>query len=336
MVKKQKFVLAKHFDGVPKDSDLRLEAEELPPIKDGEILLKAEYVSVDPYMRPISGTLAIGDTMPAEQIARVVESKNAAYPVGTVVTCRAGWVDYSISTGEEPDFFPGTGGALRKVEFAEGIPISQAMNSIGMVALTAYFGLLEICQPKEGETVFVNSAAGAVGSLVGQIAKIKGAKVIGCAGSEEKIKFLKDLGFDEVFNYKTENLDEALKRAAPNGIDCYFDNVGGSFSSTVWNHLNNGGRVAVCGLISQYNKPDDMDKVTAPENNILWKALTVKGHLYFAHAKKFPTAYQELHQWVKQGKLKYKDAITEGFPNMAKAFIGLFTGQHIGKAMVKA
>ncbi|XP_077995119.1 prostaglandin reductase 1-like [Glandiceps talaboti] len=335
VVRAQKLVLAKHFEGLAKENDFKLVEEDIRPIRDGEILLKAEYLTVDPYMRPMSGSLEIGDTLMGEQTAKVVESKNDKYPVGTNVLCRSGWTTYSISDGIDPGFLPEYSSPLRILDFPAGISNSVALGVLGMPGVSAYFGLLDICKPKEDETVFVNAASGAVGSIVGQIAKIKGAKTIGCAGTDEKVGHLKEYGYDEVFNYKTEDLDKALKRRAPNGIDCYFDNVGGIFSSKVWQYLNVRARVAICGAISQYNNLEDMDKVPANEIMIIFKLLTIKGLLFCSHQSQFPKAYAEMLQWLQEGKLKHKECVTEGFENMPKAFISLFTGENKGKAIVK-
>ncbi|CAJ0965215.1 unnamed protein product [Ranitomeya imitator] len=197
MVVSKSWIMVRHFEGVPKAEDFKLIEKELPPLKDGEILLESEYWSVDPYMR-------------------VVESKNPAFAVGNYYVARSGWTTHFISDGKELRALPSS--------WPESLPRSLALGAVGMPGVTAYIGLQQICNPKPGEVLLVNSAAGAVGTIVGQIAKIKGCKVVGSAGSDEKVAYLKEIGFDEAFNYKTvSSLDEALKKASPEGYDCYFE-----------------------------------------------------------------------------------------------------------------
>ncbi|XP_075865041.1 prostaglandin reductase 1 isoform X3 [Microcebus murinus] len=246
MVLAKRWTLKKHFSGNPTKSDFELKTAELPPLKDGEVLLEALFLTVDPYMRIASKRLNEGDTMMGQQVARVVESKNSAFPKGTIVAAFLGWTSHSISDGKDLEKLP--------KEWPDSIPLSLALGTVGMTGITAYFGLLEICGVKGGETVMVNAAAGAVGSVVGQIAKLKGCKVVGAAGSDDKVAYLKKLGFDVAFNYKTiESLKETLKKASPDGYDCYFDNVGGEFSNTVIPQMKTFGRIAICGAISTYN-----------------------------------------------------------------------------------
>ncbi|XP_006821885.1 prostaglandin reductase 1-like [Saccoglossus kowalevskii] len=316
MVKTQKFVLAKHFQGAPKESDFKLVEEELRSIVSGEMLLKTEFITVDPYMR-------------------VIESRHADYPVGTVVVNRSGWTTYSISDGIDLGFFSSSAGfPLRKLTFPPDLPLSLALGVLGMPGGTAYYGLLDLCKPKAGETVFVNAASGAVGGIVGQIAKIKGCTVIGCAGTDGKVELLRELGYDKVFNYRTENLDDALTRTATNGIDCYFDNVGGPFSNTVYKHLNVFARVAVSGSISQYNKINP-DKVTPMEITVASKSLTIRGFFFPRYQQQASQAYDEMLEWITEGKLKYKEDVTVGFEHTPSKFIGLFSGANIGKAIIK-
>ncbi|KAK2708755.1 hypothetical protein QYM36_014381, partial [Artemia franciscana] len=250
-MKTKQFIFVRHFVGEPKLEDFELVEEELPPLKDKEILCEALYLSVDPYMRPYSRDRQPGTTMIGSQVAKVIESKHSDYPVGELLVGYFGW---RLHTIKNPDVqATGMFDAIFKLPNLGGLSPSVGLGAVGMPGNTAYFGFLEICQPKPGETVVVNGAAGAVGSLVGQIAKIKGCKVIGYAGSDDKIKWLQELGFDHAFNYKKVNIRKSLKEAAPNGVDCYFDNVGGLFSSEVLNHMNTFGRVSVCGAISVYN-----------------------------------------------------------------------------------
>ncbi|KAG8455036.1 hypothetical protein GDO86_001308, partial [Hymenochirus boettgeri] len=202
-------------------------------------------------------------------------------------------------------------------------------------SLTAYFGLLEVCKPKEGDVVLVNSAAGAVGSVVGQIAKIKGCKVVGSAGTDDKLTFLKEIGFDEVFNYKTvSSLAEALKKASPEGYDCYFDNVGGKFTDAALQQMKEFGRVAVCGAISMYN---DSVPSTGPyiQPYILLKQLRVEGFFDDRWKNQYPEILEQLLQWVTEGKLKFHEHIINGFENMPAGFIGILNGENTGKAIIK-
>ncbi|VDI13947.1 prostaglandin reductase 1 [Mytilus galloprovincialis] len=243
MIRSKCWKVKKMFDGIPKDDDLELVDEILPDPKDGEMLIEALYLSVDPYMRIVLTESHIGGTMIGEQISRVIDSRDEHYPVGTIVRNFAGWRHKTIIKHENTRRMPDLG----------DFPLSTALGVMGMPGLTAYFGFLEICKPKKGEVVVINGAAGAIGSLVGQIAKIKGCKVIGFAGDDEKCKWMKDLGFDFAYNYKKVILDDVLKKSAPDGIDCFFDNVGGDFSVTVLQHMNSLGRVSICGIISLYN-----------------------------------------------------------------------------------
>jgi prostaglandin reductase 1 len=199
---------------------------------------------------------------------------------------------------------------------------------------TAYFGFLEICQPKEGETVVVSTAAGAVGSLVGQIAKIKGCRVVGITGSDEKCKWLtNDLGFDAAINYKTADLKKELKAAAPKGIDCYFDNVGGEISQNVIEQMNLSGRISVCGAITGYNGQEV--QVNAPQKNFVFKQLKMEGFIVHRWANRWMEGVNQMLQWIKDGKIKFQETVTEGFENMPQAFMEMLNGKNTGKAVVK-
>ncbi|KAF5881150.1 prostaglandin reductase 1, partial [Clarias magur] len=212
-----------------------------------ELLLEAVFLSVDPYMRPYSQTrMKEGDTMIGTQVSKVVQSRNTKYPVGSYVVANCGWRTHTLSDGSDL--------SLIHSDWPKELPLSLALGTIGMPGLTALYGLEEVCEIKAGETLLVNAAAGAVGSVVGQIAKIKGCRVVGCAGSDEKVSYLKGLGFDSAFNYKTvSSLKDTLLEAAPQGYDCFFDNVGGEFSSVALSQMRPFGRIAVCGSIATYN-----------------------------------------------------------------------------------
>ncbi|XP_004458561.1 prostaglandin reductase 1 [Dasypus novemcinctus] len=329
MVHAKSWTLKKHFEGSPTSSNFELKTTELPPLKNGEVLLEALFLTVDPYMRVASKKLKEGETMMGEQVARVVESKNSDFPKGTVVLAFSGWTTHSISDGK----------GLEKLltDWPDTIPVSLALGTIGMTGLTAYFGLLEICGVKGGETVMVNAAAGAVGSIVGQIAKLKGCKVVGAAGSDEKVAYIKKLGFDVAFNYKTvESLGETLKKASPNGYDCYFDNVGGEFSNTVISQMNKFGRIAVCGAISQYNSTRPPPPGPCPVT-VIFQELRMEGFVVNRwQGDVRQKALKDLLKWVMEGKIQYREYIIEGFENMPAAFMGMLKGDNVGKTVVKA
>ncbi|MCJ8730267.1 hypothetical protein PDJAM_G00182410 [Pangasius djambal] len=328
MVQAKFWILRKHFEGFPKDSDFELKEENLPEPQDGEVLLEAVFLSVDPYMRPYSrARMKEGDTMLGTQVSRVVQSRNPKYPVGSYVVANCGWRTRSLSDGSD----------LRLIhsDWPKELPLSLTLGTIGMPGLTALYGLEEICKIKAGETLLVNAAAGAVGSVVGQIAKIKGCRVVGCAGSDEKVSYLKELGFDYAFNYKTvSSLKDTLLEAAPQGYDCYFENVGGEFSSVVLPQMKQFGRIAVCGSIATYN---DTELQTGPyvHGHMIFKQLRMEGFLVFQWKHKDHDSIKRLLDWVKEGKLQCREHVTEGFENMPAAFMAMLKGANTGKAIIK-
>lgn len=267
--------------------------------------------------------------MMGEQVARVVESKNSAFPKGTVVLAYLGWTTHSISDGKGLEKLP--------TDWPDSLPLSLALGTVGMPGLTAYFGLLDICGVKGGETVMVNAAAGAVGSVVGQIAKLKGCKVVGAAGSDEKIAYLKKIGFDVAFNYKTvESLEETLKKASPDGYDCYFDNVGGEFSNVVIPQMKTFGRIAICGAISTYNRTG-LPPPGPPPEAVIYQQLRMEGFIVTRwQGDVRQKALKDLMTWTSEGKIQYHEHIIEGFDNMPSAFMGLLKGENLGKSIVKA
>lgn len=328
----RKFTLASRPVGMPKPADFKLvEAPVLSP-NAGELLAKTLYVSVDPYMRgrmndakSYAAPVEIGGVMVGGVAGQVIESANPRFAVGDIVQGEFGWQEYAITNGK----------GIRKIDPSIA-PISTSLGILGMPGLTAYFGLLEIGKPKAGETVVVSGAAGAVGSIVGQIAKIKGCRAIGIAGSDDKVRYVVDeLGFDGAFNYHTtKNYVEKLKELCPKGIDVYFDNVGGAITDAVIPLLNTHARLSICGQISQYN-------LEKPETGPRWLwALIVKqaraeGFLVFQFADRFAEAAVEMAGWIKQGKLKCKEDIVQGFENLPQAFIGMLQGDNTGKRLVK-
>ncbi|XP_066265873.1 prostaglandin reductase 1-like [Branchiostoma lanceolatum] len=265
--------------------------------------------------------------MVGEVVGRVIESRSTRYPVGATVVAGYGWRTHGGVHEDEKHTLPTA--QLRTVpeDFPKDLSTGLMLGVTVMPGMTAYFGLHDVCQAKAGEIVLVNAAAGAVGSLVGQIGKIKGCKVIGCAGTDEKVNWLRELGFDYVFNYKTGSLDEELKTAAPEGIDCYFDNVSwGDLSVSVLNnHIKVHGRVACCGSISTYNNPEAKGVEAA---GVLWRGVT--GGL----ARGCHTG-DDMNRGVNPGKVKYKEHVTSGFDQTPQALIGVLTGGNTGKAIVK-
>ncbi|XP_038126295.1 prostaglandin reductase 1-like [Cyprinodon tularosa] len=327
MVQAKSWILAKHFDGFPKESDFQLRVEDLPEPKDGEVLLEAVFLSVDPYMRPFSSIhMKEGDVMIGTQVAKVIQSKNPAFPVGSHVVSRSGWRSHAISDGT--DLTP------LMSDWPLDVSLSLALGNVGMPGLTALYGIEEVLGLQENETLLVNASAGAVGNVVGQIAKIKGCKVVGTAGTDVKVAYLKELGFDEAFNYKTvPSLEEALKKAAPEGYDCFFDNVGGHFSTVALQQMKSFGRIAVCGSISTYN---DATPQTGPYPHLtmIFKELKMEGFMVNRWEHKNLESLKRLMAWLKEGKIKCREHITKGFENMPAAFMGLLKGENIGKAVV--
>jgi len=333
-VKAKQYILDKHFNGLPKQSDLKLVEVELPPLKDGEFLVEAVYLSVDPYMRAYGPSLELGTVFIGSQVAKIIESKSEKYPVGKYVVAAFGWQSHTISDGAAPKI--GTPPPKVLPDFGK-LPLSLALGVLGMPGNTAYFGFLEICKPKEGETVVVSGAAGAVGSLVGQIAKVKGCKVIGIAGDDAKGKWLtEELGFDHFINYKKPDLDKTLAKYAPKGVDCYFDNVGGEISSTVLSQMNLYGRISVCGSITGYNSDlSNLPKAPIIQGSVVFKQLKMEGFVVTRWIDRWQEGIHANLKWIQEGKLKYKETTTEGFENMFKAFVDMLQGGNTGKAVVK-
>lgn len=317
---------------MPKESDFQLVSEPLPALAEGQILVRTQYLSVDPYMRGrMSGVrtyadpVDIGQVMIGGTVGEVIESRNPDFRVGDVVTGYWGWQEFAISDGK----------GLRKLD-AKLAPPSTALGVLGMPGMTAYFGFLEICQPKAGETVVVSGAAGAVGSLVGQIAKIKGCRAVGIAGSDAKVAWITgELGFDAAFNYKTtENYVTKLKQLCPNGIDCYFDNVGGPITEAIFPVLNTRARIAICGQISQYNlaRPQSGASVFS---ELLNKSAKAEGFIVLQFADRYAEGMAQMAKWIKEEKIKYRETFVEGFENAPRALIGVLSGENTGKMIVK-
>lgn len=327
----REFLLVSRPKGMPTDKNFQLRTGPIPEAKDGEVLVETIYLSVDPYMRgrmsgikTYTAPFELNEVLTGGVVGKVVDSKNKDYQVGDIVEGRLNWADYSVSNGK----------GLRKVDSSLA-PISTALGVVGMPGLTAYFGLLDIGKPKAGETVVVSGAAGAVGTVVGQISKIHGCRVVGIAGSDEKNAFLeKELGFDATINYKTENVKDALKEKCPNGVDVYFDNVGGEISDAVMHLLNFQARIAICGVISEYN---NTEVAYGPriQRFLLNRSALMKAYIVRDYSERFSEAYEQLGKWVKEGKLTYRENIVDGLENAPKAFVGLFHGENIGKQLVR-
>ncbi|XP_055376423.1 prostaglandin reductase 1-like [Condylostylus longicornis] len=330
MVKGKRFIYAKAFEGEPNLDNFKLEEFNLPRLENGAVLCEAIFVSVDPYIRAFMNQYPIGTKIIGTQIAKVIDSRNPKYPVSSIICGDFGWQSHTV-------FVENGGNDIIPLTNFKSVPHSYALSCLGMPGVTAYFGFLEICRPQPGETVVITTAAGAVGCLVGQIAKIKQCKVIGFTGADDKCEWLvKECGFDYAFNYKTCDILQTLKNAAPNGIDCYFDNVGGEISSLIISQMNEFGRVSICGTISSYNTDlNDMPKAPAIQPLIIHKNIKLEGFACFRWNHRRSEAIKTMMKWIKEGKIKYKETITQGFENIPTAFIEMLKGKNIGKAIVK-
>lgn len=339
MVLGRRWVVKNNFSGLPKETDFELVEEELGELGDRQFLYRSLFISVDPYQRNRVKTLTLPNTMVGSSLARVEKSTHPKYPVGCQVILYAGWVEVGISSPDAPAKAYSMPPMVAPDCIGDLSP-SLLLGACGMPGNSAYFGLLEICQPREGETVVVSGAAGAVGSLVGQIAKLKGCRVIGYAGSEDKCSWLKSIGFDFAFNYKNVSVAESLKEAAPEGVDCYFDNVGGEMSTAVMAAMNSRGRISVCGAISRYNDEGGntgiqghTDKLAQELRNS--KMLKVEGWIVTRWMDRWMEGVNNMASWITAGDIKVKETVVEGFEKTPEAFIGLFIGENTGKMVVK-
>lgn len=326
----RQFLLAARPQGWVKESDFEYQETDTPVPVEGEVLIKTEYVSIDPSMRgqmenrgDYVAPLQIGDVMRANGIGRISESNHADYEPGDLVLGVFGMQDYAVSNGVN---IP-----LRK--FDQGVDPLAGLSVYGGTGMTAYFGLLDIGEPKEGDTVVVSGAAGATGSIAGQIAKIKGCRVVGLAGSDEKCAFLKEVGFDEAINYKTHDMGEKLDEYCPEGINIYFDNVGGEILDLCLNRLAINARVVLCGGISRYNLEGP---IPGPANyfNLIFRRARMEGFIVIDYAQRFSEATRQLQTWVASGDIRYRVHVVAGFENLPKALIGMFHGDNIGKTVV--
>ena len=328
----RRWVLASRPEGKPIRENFRLEEVELPDPGENELLIRTEYHSVDPGMRSrLSGdsyaaALPLGATIDSAMVGVVEKSNHEKFAPGDRVTGGFGWVSHAISNGRgiqklDPAIFHG---ALRP---------TAAIGVLGIPGLTSYFGLLDLGEPKEGQTVLVSSAAGPVGATAGQIAKMKGCRVVGIAGSERKCDYVRRLGFDDAFDYHEGNLADAIKAHCPDGVDIYFDNVGAAMLDAALLNMKEHGRIVVSGQVAEYNatQPIGIRHVT----RFITHRLRMEGLVVFDYFKQFAHAQAEMARWIHEGKLQYTEDISEGLEGSADAFIGLFEGENLGRRLVK-
>lgn len=328
------YALKQRPNGMPILDCFDLQTQTLAPISQGQFVIKNLWLSVDPYMRGRMSDaesyvppFQLNELMQGSAIGEVIESQHPDFKVGDKVNSMLGWREYAISNGDMVQKLPET-----------SLPEQSFLGVAGMPGLTAWVGLNIIAEVKEGDTVLVSAASGAVGSLVCQFAKIKGCRVVGSAGSTEKVEWLKSLGVDAVINYKDYNnsteLEAALSEHCPNGVDVCYENVGGDHLEAALNLLNRYGRMAVCGMIDLYNLEDAQ---AGPNNlaNIVKKSLKIQGFIVSDHWEHYPNYVAQLSQWAAEGKVSWKETTRQGIESMPKAFLGLFKGENIGKMLIQ-
>ncbi len=332
----RRIVLASRPVGAPVAENFRLESDTIPTPSEGEILLRSVYLSLDPYMRgrmsdakSYADPVAIDEAMVGGTVCQVIESKHPNFAQGEWVLAFTGWQDYGLSNGE----------GLIKMGTNPANP-SYALGVMGMPGFTAYMGLLDIGQPKQGDTLVVAAATGAVGSMVGQIGKLKGCRVIGVAGGDEKCRYaVEQLGFDQCIDHKAEDFAEQLAAACDNGIDIYYENVGGKVFDAVMPLLNTGARIPLCGLISQYNAtalPAGPDRMSMLMAQLLIKRIKMQGFIIFDdYAHRYGEFAAEMSKWLAEGKIHYREHLVEGLENAPEAFIGLLEGKNFGKLVIQ-
>jgi NADPH-dependent curcumin reductase len=330
VAKNLQVLLANRPVGWVKESDFRIVETDIPTPGEGQVLIKNLYLSLDPYMRgrmndarSYAAKVELGQVMTGGTVGEVIDSKNPKFRPGESVAAGTGWQRYGLSDGND----------LRKVD-PNLVPISAYLGVAGMPGVTAWIGLNDIGQPKPGETVVVSAASGAVGSVVGQLAKLRDCRVVGVAGGREKGDFVvKELGFDACIDHRAQNLAQMLAEATPKGIDVYFENVGGPLLDAVLARCNPFARIPLCGMISQYNAVDRY----GVQNLMAAVAMRIKlqGFIVSDHLPRWPEAMKELVAGVREGKIKYRETVTEGLENAPRAFIGLLKGENFGKQLVK-
>jgi NADPH-dependent curcumin reductase CurA len=328
-MKTHRIVLASRPTGPVTPDNFRLEAIELPPLADGQLLVRNHWLSLDPYMRgrmnegrSYAAPQPLGETMVGGTVGEVVESRHPKFKPGDKVVGYFGWQEAAVSDGA----------GLMKVDTTH-VPLSAYLGAVGMPGVTGWYGLNKIIEPKAGETIAVSAASGAVGGVVGQLAKIAGCRAVGIAGGADKCKYVvEELGFDACIDYKSQDVAKALKDAAPKGIDGYFENVGGAMMDAVLPRMNAFGRIALCGLIAGYNG------APIPIANPTWflvSRLKLQGFIVTEHMELWPQALKELGTAVATGKIKYRETVAEGLASAPQAFIGLLAGRNFGKQLVK-
>ena len=329
----RRIVLASRPHGEPTPAHFRMEEARVPTPREGEILLRTRWLSLDPYMRgrmsaakSYAQPVAIGEPMVGGTVSEVVQSNNPDYAVGELVSAYGGWQDYAISDGRGLHRLP------------PGLPPTTALGILGMPGMTAYTGLLTIGRPKAGETVVVAAAAGPVGSLVGQIARLKGARAVGIAGGPDKCRYLTEtLGFDAALDHRADDFADALAAACPKGIDVYFENVGGAVFEAVLPLLNDFARLPVCGLVSGYNAtelPAGPDRLPTLMRTILTKRLHLQGFIVWDFADQQEAFVRDVGGWLAEGKVRHREDVVEGLERAPEAFIGLLRGRNFGKLVV--
>lgn len=321
--------LASRPSGFPEESNFRFTEEAVPEPKDGEVLVRNHYLSVDPYMRgrmneqsTYAESVALGDVMVGGTVGEVIASKSSDFAVGDHVVGELGWQEYGVSDGR------------RLMKVSNELPLSVYLGVVGMPGITAYIGLHDIGEPKEGETVVVSAAGGAVGSVVGQLAKAAGCRAVGIAGGRRKCDYVMDeLGFDACIDYRAPTFADDLRSAVPSGVDVSFENVGGPIMDTVIGLLNPFARIPLCGLVSQYNETDAYRLKNIPI--LLWKRIKLQGYIVSDRMERWPKARADLGKLVGEGKLRYRETIAEGIANAPRAFMGMLRGENFGKQLVK-
>lgn len=328
-------LLASRPTGRPSHENFNLVRTPIPAPGEGQVLLKVRYLSVDPYMRgrmsaakSYAAAVEIGDVMEAGTVGEVLESRHPDYKPGDMVLSYSGWQSYAVADAK----------ALRKLD-PDQAPVTTALGVLGMPGFTAYAGLLTLGQPKPGETVVVAAASGPVGSAVGQIAKIKGARAIGIAGGSEKCALVRnEFGFDAALDHRSLTFAEDLRAACPDGIDVYFENVGGKVWDAVFHLLNTFARIPVCGLIAQYNATgafEGPDRLPVLMRDVLTKSLTIRGFIQREFSDQRPAFYRDMADWIAEGRVKYKEDIVQGLESAPEAFIGLLEGRNFGKLIIE-
>jgi len=331
----RQIVLAARPEGEPKPSDFRLIESEAPQPREGEVLLRTLWLSLDPYMRgrmsaakSYAKPVEVGETMVGGTVCEVVTSRDPSLAAGDSVAAYAGWQDFAVAAAK----------GLRKLDPTQA-PVSTALGVLGMPGMTAYAGLLTIGRPQPGETVVVAAAAGPVGATVGQIARIKGCRAVGIAGGADKCRYVRDeLGFDAAIDHRAADLAERLRAACPGGIDVYFENVGGAVWSAVLPLLNDFARVPVCGLVSHYNDtalPPGPDRMAQLMRAVLTRRLTLRGFIVRDFADQAASFERDMGAWVREGRIKYREDVVDGLESAPQAFIGLLKGRNFGKLLVR-